>query len=61
MGRIKLEIDGYICDRCNHEWVRRGKGHPIVCPHCKSPYWDRPRQLTIPKKPVLLDDLRTIK
>ena len=42
MGRIK--IDGYICERCKHEWVGRGE-EPRVCPKCKSPYWNVPRKL----------------
>jgi len=43
MPRIKL--DGFMCFRCNHKWVPRHiKESPIVCPKCKSPYWDRPRK-----------------
>jgi DNA-directed RNA polymerase subunit RPC12/RpoP len=41
----KVQIWGYRCERCNHEWVPREKDQePKVCPHCKSPYWDKPRQ-----------------
>jgi predicted Zn-ribbon and HTH transcriptional regulator len=41
----KVQIWGYRCERCGHEWVPREKGvEPKVCPHCKSPYWDRPRK-----------------
>lgn len=43
----KVQIWGYRCERCGHEWVPRDKGQePKVCPHCKSPYWDRPRMAT---------------
>jgi DNA-directed RNA polymerase subunit RPC12/RpoP len=43
MARVKLS--GYRCERCDHEWVPREKDQePRVCPKCKSPYWDRPRQ-----------------
>src|SRR4051812_18064662 len=43
MARIK--IDGFKCDRCGHEWApREPEQAPTVCPKCKSPYWDRPRQ-----------------
>jgi len=47
MGIIKLE--GYICERCSHTWVSRHKhrnsgGKPVVCPACKTPYWDIPRK-----------------
>lgn len=41
MARVK--IDGLKCERCGYEWVPRA-GHPKVCPHCKSPWWDTPRQ-----------------
>jgi len=41
----KVRIWGYRCERCEHEWVPRDKDQePKVCPKCKSPYWDRPRQ-----------------
>jgi uncharacterized CHY-type Zn-finger protein len=43
MGKIKIE--GYICERCKHQWVARGIEEPRVCPRCKSPYWDRPRRI----------------
>jgi len=43
MGKIK--IDGYICERCLHKWISRSNStkEPIVCPSCKSPYWNIPR------------------
>lgn len=44
MGKIKITVDGYKCERCEHEWVPRDKSHPRVCPKCKSPYWDKPRK-----------------
>ena len=48
MGIVTLKQKGYKCNRCEHEWVPR-EAHalgrdPKVCPKCKSPYWDRPRQ-----------------
>jgi len=42
MGEIMLK--GYVCERCNHKWVPRDKQKPLVCPKCKSPYWDRKRR-----------------
>ena len=42
MGEITLK--GYICERCKHKWVPRDKQKPLVCPKCKSPYWDRKRR-----------------
>lgn len=39
-----IEIEGYRCERCKHEWIPRGKEHPSVCPKCKSPYWNKARR-----------------
>lgn len=50
MGVVSLE--GYRCERCEHEWLPRdrsdGKELPTVCPKCKSPYWNKPRQQQAP-------------
>ena len=41
---IKIEVDGYRCERCNHTWQpRKKKTPPVVCPKCKSPYWNKDR------------------
>lgn len=40
----KLQIWGYRCERCGHDWVPREQKEPQVCPKCKSPYWNRPRR-----------------
>jgi predicted nucleic acid-binding Zn-ribbon protein len=45
MPRIRIEVDGYRCTRCGHEWVPRKSEVPRVCPKCKSPFWDRERRL----------------
>lgn len=37
-------MEGYKCERCGHEWIARLKFHPIICPKCKSPYWDKPKK-----------------
>ena len=42
--KIKLEVDAYKCERCGYEW-QPIKDSPIVCPKCKSPYWDKPRKI----------------
>ena len=41
-----IKINGYACERCNHEWVPRSKIDelPTICPKCKSPYWNKLRQ-----------------
>ena len=35
-------ISGFLCERCSHKWVSRQNSRdiPIVCPKCKSPYWN---------------------
>jgi predicted Zn-ribbon and HTH transcriptional regulator len=36
--------------RCGHEWLPRARAQngtverPTVCPKCKSPRWDKPKQ-----------------
>jgi hypothetical protein len=41
-----IQLWGYRCQRCGHEWVPRDKTQkPRVCPKCKNPYWDRPRKV----------------
>ena len=37
-------LKGYECERCKHTWVPRDESNPTVCPKCKSPYWNKPRQ-----------------
>jgi len=41
MGKVRIEVDKFICERCKHEWIGRISGDPIVCPQCKTPYWNR--------------------
>ncbi len=33
-----------VCDRCLHDWYSIGRPLPLVCPKCKSPYWNRSRK-----------------
>lgn len=33
------------CKRCGHSWIPR-KVETVVCPACKSPYWNTPKQST---------------
>jgi len=52
-----VEVDvtkkGWLCERCGHEWIPKVKGFaPAVCPKCKSPYWNRPRQSAKPAPPA---------
>ena len=51
MGKVLLE--GFQCERCRHTWLPREKvkdkkeknekEQPIICPSCKSPYWNKPK------------------
>ena len=43
MAKIDITVEGYRCERCKHEWIPRTKDYPVICPKCKSPYWDRPK------------------
>ena len=50
MAKIMLTVDGYRCERCAHEWIPRDKGQePVICPKCKSPYWNKPRKNAEPE------------
>jgi len=41
----KVQLWGYQCERCGHEWLPREKMQvPHVCPKCKSLYWNVPRR-----------------
>lgn len=40
----KIQIDGFRCSRCDHEWVPRGGKPPVACPKCNSAYWPYPRK-----------------
>lgn len=44
-GMVALEVWGWRCHRCEHEWLPREDRRPRVCPRCKSPYWDTPRKV----------------
>jgi predicted Zn-ribbon and HTH transcriptional regulator len=34
----------FTCSRCGHQWWPRNTERPRICPTCKSPYWDKPKQ-----------------
>ena len=40
----EIKVSGYQCERCQYIWVPRREQRPVICPKCKSPYWDRPRK-----------------
>lgn len=45
MAQITVPVLHWVCDRCGHKWkvVLKVKT-PVVCPRCKSPYWNMPRK-----------------
>ena len=51
MAKVQLKVWGYRCERCKHEWIPRIKvdKEPIICPKCKSPYWNVPKKNKINK------------
>ena len=55
MATVKIEVDGFQCERCSYEWTHRSPNTsekqplPTVCPKCKSPYWNKPRQQVVKK------------
>lgn len=52
MPTIRRMMTLFQCERCTHEWVPRYDEPPRVCPKCKSPYWNKPRQRPLtPKRP----------
>jgi Zn finger protein HypA/HybF involved in hydrogenase expression len=42
MGRKEIRVYRCKCERCRHGWITRNEKTPVVCPKCKSPYWDKP-------------------
>ena len=49
MAVVQMTVWGFRCERCGREWLPRkpwAKGDPLpmVCPSCKSPYWNRLRR-----------------
>ena len=48
-----IQIKGYQCERCNHVWSPRSNKDdeiPVICPRCKTPYWNKPRKNKIKKR-----------
>ncbi len=50
MAKKETKVYESKCERCRHSWITRTGETPIVCPKCKSPYWDKP--LTKGKKKI---------
>jgi len=49
MAKKEIHVYECTCERCGHQWITRATTNagaiivPIVCPKCKSPYWDIPK------------------
>lgn len=41
---MKINIPLLKCLRCGHEWLPRQNKRPMICPKCKSAYWDQPKR-----------------
>ena len=40
MSKKEIKVYECKCERCEHEWITRTEEATIVCPKCKSPYWN---------------------
>jgi Zn finger protein HypA/HybF involved in hydrogenase expression len=40
---MKIKLHELECKRCGHKWNPRKK-EVIICPKCKSPYWNREKE-----------------
>lgn len=59
MGKGWIKVRCFVCERCEHQWIPRVtldelksgdiKEEPIICPKCKSPYWNKPKKNGINK------------
>ena len=38
----KISLPTLTCKRCRYSWTPR-KTEVNICPHCKSPYWNKER------------------
>ena len=49
-----MKLPKWNCLRCGHTWIPRRDARPIVCPKCKSPYYDMTKrestQIDVPEK-----------
>jgi predicted Zn-ribbon and HTH transcriptional regulator len=37
----EIKLSTRTCKRCGRTWTLRLPKEPIVCPKCKSPYWNK--------------------
>ena len=43
---FEVKLKKYRCERCGKDWIPKKEKKSIVCPKCKSPYWDIPKKKT---------------
>ncbi len=39
MDELKTDVFSCKCKKCKHEWIKRIKAYPRMCPKCKSYDW----------------------
>jgi hypothetical protein len=44
-GIAEITLKPMFCLRCTYQWLPRSTGLPTICPHCKSPYWNKPKSI----------------
>lgn len=44
-----IKVKQYTCLRCSYKWLPRKEVRSIICPNCKTPYWNKPRRETVKK------------
>ena len=42
---MRITLRKLKCERCNHNWTPR-QIEVRICPKCKSPYWDRKKNVS---------------
>jgi predicted Zn-ribbon and HTH transcriptional regulator len=47
------------CLRCGYVWNPR-KPHPVMCPQCNSPFWDRERISEIKEREYISKSITSI-
>lgn len=45
MATLTKKVRICRCERCGFDWQpREGNQNPKICPECKTPYWDVPKE-----------------
>lgn len=46
---MKIKVEACQCNVCEHVWLPR-EPDPLCCAKCKTPYWDRQKNVYTPKR-----------